>query len=133
MPEMRRPTHQDNFQAGEGKEKVVFLGNHSDPFGHIPAEHLLEWNTIVKDLTPLRREGSAKELQESGFPGAVRTDHADESSLLNLKRDVLKDPVLVIPKRDGTSFNHRNSPKNRVQGVEGSRGQEKPIDEFDKF
>src|SRR4030042_4232590 len=106
MSEIRRPSHQDGFENSEGKEELSLLRDHRNPFGDIRSRHPLDGSKVEKDLSLLRHEKTIKDLQESGFPGSIRSDHPNKLSLLHQKRDILEHPIFMITKGDGIDFNH---------------------------
>src|SRR4030043_645598 len=106
MSEIRRPSHQDGFENSKGKEELGFLCDHSNPFGDIRSIHPLHGSKFEKNLSLLGRKKTIEDLQESGFPGSIRSDHPNKLSLLHPKRDILEHPIFMITKGDEIDFDH---------------------------
>ncbi len=112
LEKIGRPSHQDAFKGGDWRECGVRLRNETDTFCDLRALQLLDVLFEEINVATLRGENAVDASEGRCLSRAVRSEEAEEFSLRDGKRNMLKNgSVGVIA--DGDMFKAR-----KAHGVE---------------
>jgi len=90
--------HEHHFENGESKSEEVFLSHHGDDFCNVSPLEVHHGFPSNEDLSFMGEQHPVQDLEQRGFPRAVRAEHAEYFTGKHLEIHTLHSPNGAVAK-----------------------------------